>query len=289
MSVGGAGLSTDNIFGSVVTVNYFTALGAVPAAGRLFDADDSDQPGASPVTVLSHGLWTRRFDKDPTIVGSTLRLNGHPFTVVGVASEGFHGTGVRALDVWVPTGMVGAVTSRGTLTDRAVRGFLIGGRLKPGVSIARPPPRSRSLARRSNPETRNRIAKPAPLLPPPGTPLLLLSFSSLSPPPPPPPPPPTPLPPPPLLFLLLLPPLRPPSPPLSLPLRPLTSSPSPPTQLPLPTPPPPSPLSTPLSPRLPLPPPPLRPSPPPPPPPPIAPFYSPPSPTPIPRIPPPPL
>ncbi len=136
MSVGGAGLSTDNIFGSVVTVNYFTALGAVPALGRLFDADDSDQPGASPVTVLSHGLWTRRFDKDPTIVGSTLRLNGHPFTVVGVASEGFHGTGVRALDVWVPMGMVGAVRSPGTLTDRGASGFLIGGRLKPGISIA---------------------------------------------------------------------------------------------------------------------------------------------------------
>ena len=136
MSVGGAGLSADSIFGSVVTVNYFTVLGAVPAAGRLFGAGDSDQPGASPVAVLSHGLWTRRFDKDPTIVGRTLRLNGHPFTVVGVAAEGFHGTGVRALDVWVPMGMVGTVTSRGTLTDRAARAFLIGGRLKAPVSIA---------------------------------------------------------------------------------------------------------------------------------------------------------
>jgi predicted permease len=136
MSVGGAGLSADSVFGSVVTVNYFTVLGAVPAAGRLFGGGDSDQPGASPVAVLSHGLWTRRFDKDPTIVGRTVRLNGHPFTVVGVAAEGFHGTGVRALDVWVPMGMVGTVISRGTLTDRAARGFLIGGRLKPGVSIA---------------------------------------------------------------------------------------------------------------------------------------------------------
>ncbi len=58
MSVGGAGLSADSIFGSVVTVNYFTVLGAVPAAGRLFGAGDSDQPEASPVAVLSHGLWT---------------------------------------------------------------------------------------------------------------------------------------------------------------------------------------------------------------------------------------
>jgi predicted permease len=136
VSIGGAGLSTDSIFASVVTANYFTALGAVPAAGRLFDAGDSDQPGASPVTVLSHALWTRRFDNDPTIVGRTVRLNGQPFAVVGIASEGFHGTGVRALDAWVPMGMVGAIRSPGTLLDRAATGFLIGGRLKPGVSIA---------------------------------------------------------------------------------------------------------------------------------------------------------
>ena len=103
MSVGGAG-EADSIFGSVVTGNYFTALGAVPAAGRLFDAGDSDQPGASPVMVLSNVFWTRRFDQDPGHRRPTLTLNGHPFTVVGVASEGFHGTGVRALDVWVPSG-----------------------------------------------------------------------------------------------------------------------------------------------------------------------------------------
>jgi len=136
MSLGGDAPGIDSIFGSLATANYFTALGAVPAAGRLFDAGDSDQPGASPVTVLSHGLWTRRFDRDPTIVGRTLRLNGHPFTVVGVAADGFHGTGVRALDVWVPMGMAGAVRSRGTLTDRGASAFLLGARLKPGVSVA---------------------------------------------------------------------------------------------------------------------------------------------------------
>lgn len=135
VSLAGAGQPTDSIFANVVTANYFVALGAVPAAGRLFDAGDSDRPGASPVAVLSHGLWTRRFDNDPTIVGRTVRLNGQPFTVVGIASEGFHGTGVRALDVWVPMGMVGALRSPGTLTDRAANGFLIGGRLKSGVTL----------------------------------------------------------------------------------------------------------------------------------------------------------
>jgi putative ABC transport system permease protein len=138
MSVGGTGITTDSSFGSVVTVNYFTVLGAVPAVGRLFGAGDSDRPGASPVAVLSHLFWTRRFNKDPAIVGRMLMINGHPFTVVGVAAEKFNGTGIRALDVWVPLGMVAAVTSSeaSTLTDRAARRFLIGGRLKPGVSTS---------------------------------------------------------------------------------------------------------------------------------------------------------
>jgi predicted permease len=138
MSAGGAGIGTESIFGSVVTVNYFTVLGAVPAVGRLFGVAESAQPGASPVVVLSHLFWTRRFNKDPAIVGRALLLNGHPFTVVGVAPERFNGTGIRALDVWVPMGVAATVTSSGTatLTDRAAGRFLIGGRLKPGVSIS---------------------------------------------------------------------------------------------------------------------------------------------------------
>ena len=139
MSVGstGEGVSAHSIFGNVVTVNYFAVLGAIPAVGRLFDAGDSDQPEASPVVVLSHLFWTRRFNRDPAIVGRTLTLNGHPFTVIGVASEGFHGTGIRALDVWVPMGMMRAVTSHAaaTLDDRGARWLLVGARLKPDVSI----------------------------------------------------------------------------------------------------------------------------------------------------------
>jgi predicted permease len=140
MSVAGAGPDggAESIFGSVVTVHYFTTLGAIPAAGRLFGAGDSDQPGASPVVILSHRFWSRRFNNDPAVVGRTLTLNGHPFTVIGVASEGFHGTGIRALDVWVPMGMVASVTAGGTarLTDRGARWLLIGARMKSDVSIS---------------------------------------------------------------------------------------------------------------------------------------------------------
>ena len=134
----GAGAAAESIFGNVVTANYFSVLGAVPAAGRLFGPGDGEQPGANPVVVLSHRFWSRRFNHDPAIIGQTVTLNGHLFTVVGVASEGFRGTGIRALDVWVPMGMVGAVTARGaqTLTERDARWLLIGARLRTGVSIS---------------------------------------------------------------------------------------------------------------------------------------------------------
>ena len=99
--------SAERAFASVVTTNFFQALGVPAAAGRTFGAGDSDQPGASPITVLSHRFWTRRFAGDPTIVGRTVRLNGHPFTVVGVAREGFRGMSVLAPDLWIPAGMVG--------------------------------------------------------------------------------------------------------------------------------------------------------------------------------------
>jgi len=70
MSLGGVGtdVGTESVFGSVVTLNYFTVLGAIPAAGRLFGRADSDHPGASPVVVLSHRFWTRHAQR-PSIHG----------------------------------------------------------------------------------------------------------------------------------------------------------------------------------------------------------------------------
>jgi hypothetical protein len=82
------------VFGRYVTTNYFDILRAAPAAGRLFDGTDSDQPDASPIVVLSHRLWTQRFNRDAAILGSPIRLNGRVFTVVGVAAQGFQGTGI---------------------------------------------------------------------------------------------------------------------------------------------------------------------------------------------------
>lgn len=134
----GADAGVESVFGSVVTTNYFSVLGAVPAVGRLFGAADSDQPNAAPVVVLGHRFWARRFNEDPGVVGRPVTINGQPFTVVGVTAEGFHGTGVRALDVWVPINMAAAVMPQGAamLTDRAAGWLLIGARLKPELSVS---------------------------------------------------------------------------------------------------------------------------------------------------------
>ncbi len=162
----------EHVFASIVSVNYFAVLGARPAAGRLFGSVDSNQPGASAVAVLSHRSWTRRFNSDPAVIGRTVRLNGQPFTVVGVASEGFHGTGVRAVDVWVPMTMMSAVTSRGAaaLTDRAADWLMTGGRLKPGVSVTEAAAEMDAIGRtleraysEQNQETRWRLLPASPV------------------------------------------------------------------------------------------------------------------------------
>jgi predicted permease len=134
----GSDAEVENISATAVSTNYFTVLGVVAAAGRVLGPADSDETGGRPVAVLSHRFWSRRFDRDPTVVGRTLRLNGHPVIVVGVAAEAFRGTGVHALDVWVPMSAAAAVTSKGAaaLADRSANWLLIGARLKPGVAAS---------------------------------------------------------------------------------------------------------------------------------------------------------
>src|SRR5262249_17887692 len=101
----GANAAAEQVFAMSVTLNYFTVLGVSPAGGRLFGTADSEQPGASPIVVLSHRFWTRRFAQSPDLVGRVVRIDGRALTVVGVAADGFQGTGVRTSDVWIPITM----------------------------------------------------------------------------------------------------------------------------------------------------------------------------------------
>ena len=80
------------VTGEAVTANYFELLGIAPAAGRGFHADENSAPGASPVLVLSHGLWQRQFGARPDIVGQVVTVSGLGYTVVGVAPAALTGT-----------------------------------------------------------------------------------------------------------------------------------------------------------------------------------------------------
>jgi predicted permease len=121
---------------SVVSANYFDALGVRPILGRGFEPGEDVGRNAHPVTVISYQMWQERFRGDLAIIGKTQMLNGMPHTIVGVAPEGFYGTFVGwAMQFWVPLSMEELFDSGGyKLEDRGARwieGFV---RLKPGVS-----------------------------------------------------------------------------------------------------------------------------------------------------------
>src|SRR5215218_10068211 len=82
-----AGAEPERVVGSFVTSSFFTVVGAEPARGRAFLAED-DAQGGGQVALLGHDLWQRRFGADPEIVGKSLTFNGEPYTVVGVMPAG---------------------------------------------------------------------------------------------------------------------------------------------------------------------------------------------------------
>jgi putative ABC transport system permease protein len=110
-----------------VSWNLFDLLGVPPARGRALRAED-DVPGASPVAVLSHGTWTRRFGADPGIVGRTIQLEGVSREVVGVMPESFSFPSGE-VELWIPAGATATSPPRGN------HGFAVVARLRPGVGL----------------------------------------------------------------------------------------------------------------------------------------------------------
>jgi len=136
--------------GSVVSANYFDALGVHPVLGRGFEPGEDTGRNAHPVVVISYQLWRDRFRGDPGIVGKTQMLNGVPHTIVGVAPEDFFGTFVGyRFQFWVPASMQETFDPGGyQLEDRGARwieGFV---RLKPGVTRAQAQAEIAGVARR---------------------------------------------------------------------------------------------------------------------------------------------
>src|SRR5262249_23105155 len=136
MSVGYRG-QTERATGDLVSGNYFEVLGVKAWIGRTFTQDDDRTPGAHPVAFLTYGYWQRRFGSDRSILNQTLLINGHPMTVVGIGSPGFHGTEVgRSADVMAPIMMKAQMTPTwNDLDNRRSWWVNIFARLKPGVTV----------------------------------------------------------------------------------------------------------------------------------------------------------
>jgi predicted permease len=121
-----------------VTGNYFSVLGVSPFGGRVFNAED-DQPGAPPVAVLSHRVWQTVYGGDPSVVGATFVVEGHPFTVVGIAPPGFFGETLRSdpTDIWIPLQQEPMIGGEGSLLHQSISAWLrMVGRLNPGATTA---------------------------------------------------------------------------------------------------------------------------------------------------------
>ena len=125
----------------VVSGNYFQVLGLKTAAGRLFTAQDETAKNANPVVVLSYDYWRTRFNASRDVIGQTLLINGHPFTIVGVAPSHFDSAiGGYKPGVFIPVTMVEAAipwrAKLDDLTNHQSVWLTPVARLKPGMSLA---------------------------------------------------------------------------------------------------------------------------------------------------------
>lgn len=126
----------ERIWGSLVSANYFNVLGIRPILGRTFAPEEEQKVGGAPFVVISYRFWQTHFGADSSIIGRTININQHPYTIVGVAPPLFQGsqTGLRS-ELWIPTVMRNQVyAAEDLLHDRLQSWLLLMGRLRPGVT-----------------------------------------------------------------------------------------------------------------------------------------------------------
>jgi predicted permease len=139
LSVGHEG-QTARVSGELVSGDYFDVLGVHAAVGRLFTPEDNRVPGGHPLAVLSYDYWATHFNRDPTVVGRTLIVDGLPLTVIGVSEQGFYGVELGdSPKLRVPIAMKAQMTQgyfaeAVTLESRRVYWVHVFARLKPGVT-----------------------------------------------------------------------------------------------------------------------------------------------------------
>jgi putative ABC transport system permease protein len=133
----GSQAQADTLNGEYVSGNFFRTFGVQPWIGRLL-ADADDQEGAPPVAVMSYRIWKEKYGSDPSVVGANYLINGHSFTVIGVAAPGFHGAkmaGWGMPDFWLPLTTELLIDGATARLKRPNGSFLdLIGRVRPGVN-----------------------------------------------------------------------------------------------------------------------------------------------------------
>jgi predicted permease len=143
-----AGGRTERIVAQMVSANFFATLGIRAERGRTFTPDEDSKPGAHPIAVLSHAGWQSVFGGDPQIVGRTVLLNGHRYTIVGVAPPAFRGPVSIVVPVlWVPLMQIAEIdpSRERHLEDRNNNYLNVVARLQPGVTIQRAQDRMKAI------------------------------------------------------------------------------------------------------------------------------------------------
>ncbi len=131
----------ERIRGALIMADYLTTLGVNPILGRSLTLEE-DQPGGPAVAMIGYGLWQKHFGGDTRVIGEKLNLEGRSYTVIGVMPPGFDLP--EAAEIWLP--LQTKIDSL-PLTDRAVPGYEVVAKLRPGVSLRQADAESKSIAR----------------------------------------------------------------------------------------------------------------------------------------------
>src|SRR5215217_7312293 len=153
----------ERVSGELVSGNYFDVLGVRAHIGRTFTQEDDRTPGGHPVAMLTYRYWTRRFDRSPAVLNSSVTLNGQPMTIVGVTPPGFFGIAVgENPDVFVPLMMKAQMTPTwDDLMNRRSRWVTIMARLKPGVPAQQAESAMNVVYRQINEQELREVANPS--------------------------------------------------------------------------------------------------------------------------------
>ncbi|MCW5981685.1 MAG: ABC transporter permease [Bryobacteraceae bacterium] len=154
----------ERVWGELTSGNYFAVLGVKPLRGRVFSPDEyGDNLGGYPVAVIGENLWNRLFQRDPAVLGRTIRVNRQQLTIVGIAPASFRGSmSGLSLELWVPVVMAAELNAmpEWMLRDRQSRILFGVARLTPGVTVEQAQAEADAVARelaKANPNTNKGI------------------------------------------------------------------------------------------------------------------------------------